>query len=88
MVSLVSRDPDLTAHDHGESHADMDMQTAAARQFWIIKQGIKATGMPAWGTTRDDGAIWGLVALFAETARAERTRIPSDVFYVLWTRVW
>lgn len=31
-------------------------------QFWIIKHGIKFTGMPAWGPTHDDQAIWGLVA--------------------------
>ncbi|MEO8224112.1 MAG: cytochrome c [Gammaproteobacteria bacterium] len=35
---------------------------APARQFWVIKHGIKATGMPAWGKSMDDRAIWGLVA--------------------------
>ena len=30
--------------------------------FWAIKHGIKLTGMPAWGETHDDDAIWGLVA--------------------------
>lgn len=36
---------------------------AAARQFWIIKHGIKATGMPAWAKGgMEDGAIWDLVA--------------------------
>jgi len=35
----------------------------AARQFWIIKHGIKASGMPAWskGGIEDD-AIWDMVA--------------------------
>jgi hypothetical protein len=35
----------------------------AARQFWVIKHGIKASGMPAWskGGIEDD-AIWDLVA--------------------------
>lgn len=33
-----------------------------ARAFWVIKHGIKLTGMPAWGTTHDDKSIWGLVA--------------------------
>lgn len=37
---------------------------AAARQFWIIKHGIKATGMAAWAQGgMDDEAIWDLVAL-------------------------
>ena len=30
--------------------------------FWVIKHGIKATGMPAWGPTHDDGLLWSLVA--------------------------
>ncbi|HEY2070319.1 MAG TPA: cytochrome c [Rhizomicrobium sp.] len=34
-----------------------------ARQFWIIKHGIKMTGMPAWGTTHTDEEIWNMVAL-------------------------
>ncbi|MGQ0586082.1 MAG: c-type cytochrome [Gammaproteobacteria bacterium] len=33
-----------------------------ARQFWVIKHGIKGSGMPAWGTSHDDAAIWALVA--------------------------
>lgn len=34
-----------------------------ARQFWIIKHGIKASGMPAWSKGgMDDEAIWDLVA--------------------------
>lgn len=33
-----------------------------ARQFWIIKHGIKASGMPAWGITHDDQRIWDMVA--------------------------
>ena len=30
--------------------------------FWVIKHGIKATGMPAWGRTHDDDLLWDLVA--------------------------
>ncbi|CAN5254951.1 hypothetical protein BH24PSE2_BH24PSE2_07950 [soil metagenome] len=33
-----------------------------AETFWIVKNGIKMTGMPAWGDTHDDASIWGLVA--------------------------
>lgn len=34
-----------------------------ARRFWIIKHGIKASGMPAWSKGgMDDPAIWDLVA--------------------------
>ncbi|MGE5470424.1 MAG: c-type cytochrome [Bacteroidota bacterium] len=35
----------------------------AARRFWIIKHGIKGSGMPAWSQGgMDDAAIWDLVA--------------------------
>jgi len=30
--------------------------------FWVIKHGIKMTGMPAWGATHDDDKIWAIVA--------------------------
>lgn len=30
--------------------------------FWITKNGIKMTGMPAWGTTHSDDKIWAIVA--------------------------
>jgi mono/diheme cytochrome c family protein len=33
-----------------------------AEKFVIIKNGIKMTGMPAWGPTHDDSAIWSIVA--------------------------
>ncbi len=30
--------------------------------FWTIKHGIKMSGMPAWGTSHEDEAIWNIVA--------------------------
>lgn len=33
-----------------------------AQQFWVIENGIKMTGMPAWGVTHDDRALWEIVA--------------------------
>lgn len=34
-----------------------------AKAFWVVKHGIKFTGMPAWGESMGDEYIWGLVAL-------------------------
>jgi mono/diheme cytochrome c family protein len=34
-----------------------------AELFWIVKHGIKMSGMPAFGPTHDDRTIWGIVAL-------------------------
>jgi mono/diheme cytochrome c family protein len=30
--------------------------------FWILGQGVKMTGMPAWGESRSDAQLWSLVA--------------------------
>jgi mono/diheme cytochrome c family protein len=30
--------------------------------FWVIKHGIKATGMPAWGRSHGDEEIWNIVS--------------------------
>ncbi len=35
----------------------------ARELFWIIKNGIRMTGMPAFGPTHTDDEIWALVAL-------------------------
>jgi hypothetical protein len=42
--------------EHGDT-AQVDRKT-----FWVIKHGIKASGMPAWGKTHDDERIWAMVA--------------------------
>lgn len=39
-----------------------ERQRTAAQDFWIIKHGIKASGMPAWGRSMEDKYIWGMVA--------------------------
>jgi mono/diheme cytochrome c family protein len=50
-AGLYPRPPNLAQEDVKDSR----------RAFWIIKHGIKMTGMPAWGKTLDDAAIWELV---------------------------
>jgi len=37
-----------------------------AHHFWVIKHGIKASGMPAWGKSMDDEYIWGMVAFLQQ----------------------
>ncbi len=38
------------------------VEIQARQRFWIIKHGIKASGMPAWGPGHDDERIWSMVA--------------------------
>ena len=37
-----------------------------AEAFWVIRHGIKMSGMPAWGKSIDDGSIWGMVAFLQQ----------------------
>lgn len=56
-MGLYPKPPDLT---RPEEAAVGDM---AARHFWIIKHGIKASGMPAWSKGGvEDESVWDLVA--------------------------
>lgn len=34
--------------------------------FWVIKHGIKMSGMPAWGKSMDDAYVWGMVAFLQQ----------------------
>jgi len=34
--------------------------------YWITRNGIKMTGMPAWGLTTDDHELWALVAFMKQ----------------------
>ena len=46
--------------------------TRAAREwrpreiFWIVKHGIKMTGMPAFGPTHEDEALWNVAAFVSQ----------------------
>lgn len=56
---LYPTPPDLTkAFSEGQSQ-----DATSARQFWVIKHGIKASGMAAWSLGgMDDADIWDLTA--------------------------
>jgi len=55
---LYPQPPNLSLTPTADDLAKLD-----ARRFWVIKHGIKASGMPAWAKGgMDDGAIWDLTA--------------------------
>src|SRR5215469_8204149 len=39
-----------------------DPPDSPGEAFWVVKHGIKMTGMPAWGITHTDDEIWNMVA--------------------------
>lgn len=42
--------------------AEVAAHSTPAELFWVTKHGIRMTGMPAWGASHDDEAIWPVVA--------------------------
>tara|TARA_R110002096_G_scaffold195693_2_gene378375 strand:+ start:15743 stop:16321 length:579 start_codon:yes stop_codon:yes gene_type:complete len=61
-LGLYPVPPNLTETQGEHGHADDDQTQPDQRRFWIIKHGIKASGMPAWGPGHDDDRIWNMVA--------------------------
>jgi len=68
--SLYPTPPNLT-------EVGVDGNPAAA--FWIIKHGIKATGMPAWGKSMGDPYIWGMVAFLQQLPSLDAERYQALV---------
>ena len=86
-IGLYPSPPNLTAESHGHEHGSGSDEhgnkddAAIQRQFWVIKHGIKASGMPAWGPTHSDERIWNMVAFLQ--------RLPSlseDQYQILTAR--
>ena len=42
-----------------------------AEAFWVIKHGIKASGMPAWGRSMGDEYIWNMVAFLQQLPKLD-----------------
>lgn len=88
-IGLYPSPPDLTAitdiyeqQKLNKAYVSENMtEEAIQRQFWIIKHGIKASGMPAWGPTHSDERIWNMVAFLQ--------RLPTlseDQYQILTSR--
>jgi mono/diheme cytochrome c family protein len=52
---LYPTPPDLAS-------SDLHLEMNDAEIFWIIKNGLKMTGMPSFGVTHSDQEIWDIVA--------------------------
>jgi mono/diheme cytochrome c family protein len=53
--------------------------TDAAHHFWVIKHGIKASGMPAWGKSMEDEYIWGMVAFLQQLPKLDEDQYKAMV---------
>lgn len=45
--------------------------------YWIVRHGIKMTGMPAFGPTHDDATLWGIAAFVKELPAMTPERYAS-----------
>lgn len=50
-----------------------------AHDFWVIKHGLKATGMPAWGKSMKDEYIWGMTAFLQQLPRLDAEQYQAMV---------
>ena len=50
-----------------------------SHHFWVIKHGIKASGMPAWGKSMGDEYIWGIVAFLQQLPKLDAARYRALV---------
>lgn len=50
-----------------------------AHHFWVIKHGIKASGMPAWGKSMNDEYIWNMVAFLGELPQLDAAQYQAMV---------
>jgi mono/diheme cytochrome c family protein/ketosteroid isomerase-like protein len=68
-AGLSPTPPNLAKHAHDDP----------AEAFWVIKHGIKATGMPAWGKHMQDLYIWDVVALLRKLPSMSAEQYQAEV---------
>jgi mono/diheme cytochrome c family protein len=59
--------------------AAMVADWSAAELFWIVENGLRMTGMPAWGRTHDERQLWEIVAFL------QRMPEMTPEEYLRWT---
>lgn len=52
---------------------------SVAEAFWVIKHGIKASGMPAWGKRMDDEYIWNMAAFLQQLPKLDQAQYAALV---------
>src|SRR5688572_29420623 len=68
-AGLSPTPPNLAKHAHADP----------GEAFWVIKHGIKATGMPDWGKQMGDPYIWELVAFLRKLPSLSPEQYQAEV---------
>lgn len=75
-TGLYPKPPNLTVPDEDDDDEDA---MGPAQEFWIIKHGIKASAMPAWGLTHTDQRIWSILAFLQKLPALSREQYDAMV---------
>jgi len=67
----LNPDPPDLAHEGAEQ--------SPARLFWVLKNGIKMTGMPAFGMTHTDEQLWAMVAFLKQLPKLTPEKYAADL---------
>ncbi|HBV21915.1 MAG TPA: cytochrome c [Nitrosomonas sp.] len=55
-------------HQRAPLSGQEDLQEQIKAYFWVIRNGIKMTAMPAWGITHEDNVIWAMAFFVQDLA--------------------
>ena len=69
-------------YPHGPDLVHSAKEMEPAKLFWVVKNGIKSTGIPGFGLTHSDRKIWAIVAFMEKmkdmTAQDYKTMMMVD----------
>lgn len=59
--------------------ASETLEASDAEVFWIVKNGIRMTGMPAFGLTHEDKDLWAVVAFLKKLPRLSQQEYQAMI---------
>ncbi len=62
---------------HPPDLAELSDELTPGEAFWVIKNGVKMTGMPAFGPTHEDTELWALVAFLQHMHEASASEFEQ-----------
>lgn len=65
-LGLYPQAPKFFEREPSKNQNQTEKLERARAHFWVIKNGLKMTAMPAWGLSHDDNSIWAMVAFVLE----------------------
>jgi mono/diheme cytochrome c family protein len=69
-AAAVAREPWVAGMEPSPPYLlDVSQRFTPGQLFWIVKNGIKMTGMPGWGDSMSERQIWNVVAWLQASAK-------------------